>query len=167
MSVAFNPARRQLFRGDVAARNLPLRPPWSHSERLFVDGCTRCDDCLRACPEQIIRRDAAGFPELDFAAGECTFCGDCANACQAALFQSTDNPPWSLKARVNEQCVTPRQVMCRSCAEQCEPLAIRFIPRVGRVAEPEIDLAACTGCGACVAVCPTRAVSLFHSDQEA
>ncbi|WP_210396944.1 ferredoxin-type protein NapF [Motiliproteus sediminis] len=167
MSVAFNPARRQLFRGDIAARKIPLRPPWSVNEPLFVDGCTRCDACLRACPGQIIRRDGAGFPELDFAAGECTFCGDCADACEEPLFRSTDAPPWGLKARISDQCVARRQVVCRSCGEQCEPQAIRFLPQLGQVAEPDIDLSACVGCGACIAVCPTQAVSLFQPDHEA
>lgn len=37
---------------------------------------------------------------------------------------------------------------------------MRFRPRLGRVAEPEVDLAACTGCGECVAPCPVAAIEI-------
>lgn len=160
MSSAFSPARRQLFRGDVGARQLPLRPPWSVAEAAFIEGCTRCGDCIRACPEQILRAGSGGFPEVDFGRGECTFCGDCADACRAPVFDPGQSPPWTVKARIETHCITHQKVVCRSCEEQCEPLAIRFTPVAGAVATPRVDLDRCTGCGACRSVCPAEAITL-------
>ena len=37
--------------------------------------------------------------------------------------------------------------------------AIRFRPTLGGVSQPELDRAACTGCSACVAPCPTHAIA--------
>ena len=46
-----------------------------------------------------------------------------------------------------------------ACGESCEVRAIRFRQVPGGVALPEIDDAACTGCGACLASCPTSAIA--------
>ena len=56
---------------------LPQRPPWALNEFLFVDQCTRCNECITACEEEIIIRADGGFPEIDFNRGECTFCELC------------------------------------------------------------------------------------------
>ena len=55
-----------------------LRPPWAKSEADFAAACTRCDACVRACPPQVLVRDADGVPRFDAQTGECTFCGECA-----------------------------------------------------------------------------------------
>ena len=157
---AFNPARRQLFRGDTGSKRLPLRPPWSVDELHFIDACSRCGDCIQSCPEQILIKGSGGFPEVNFQHGECTFCGDCVRSCEAPVFNELDQAPWQLKAAIGDGCVTHKQVVCRSCAEQCEPEAIRFRLQAGGVGSPELDLSACTGCGACVATCPTQAITI-------
>ncbi|WP_207061825.1 ferredoxin-type protein NapF [Motiliproteus sp. SC1-56] len=165
MSSSFNPARRQLFKGDLGARRQPQRPPWSVAEIAFTDGCTRCGDCIKACPTQIIHAGSGGYPELDFQLGECTFCGDCAGACPEPLFRSREASPWTIRAQVGAACVTLRNVECRRCEEACEPGAIRFTPRLGRAAEPQVQLETCTGCGACLSVCPTQAISMQRPER--
>ena len=45
---------------------------------------------------------------------------------------------------------------CRLCEENCSPNAIKFNDEK----VPEIDLAACRACGACVAACPSGALDL-------
>jgi ferredoxin-type protein NapF len=42
----------------------------------------------------------------------------------------------------------------------CDAGAIRFKPTLGGVTSPALDLSLCTGCGACVAPCPTQAISM-------
>ena len=63
-----------------------------------------------------------------------------------------------LRARIAETCLAEAGVECRICGENCPTGAIRFRPRLGGVAQPQLDVAACTGCGACFAPCPTRAI---------
>ena len=45
---------------------------------------------------------------------------------------------------------------CRACADACQAGVIRFRSFAGGYARPELDLAGCDGCGACLAACPLR-----------
>lgn len=63
-------------------------------------------------------------------------------------------------ARVGDGCLARCGIVCQSCRDACPEGAIRFRPKLGRVAEPEVDLAACTGCGECVAPCPVAAIEI-------
>lgn len=64
-----------------------------------------------------------------------------------------------------EHCLAFQNAVCRSCGERCEHAAIRFSPRLGAAAEPLLNTALCTGCGDCLAVCPTAALSLVSSPE--
>ena len=66
--------------------------------------------------------------------------------------------PWSLAVEIAGSCLANRGVVCRSCGEACDEGAIRFRLRVGSAAEPQVEQAACTGCGYCVSVCPVQAL---------
>ncbi|MEH6822832.1 MAG: ferredoxin-type protein NapF [Motiliproteus sp.] len=158
--IAFNPSRRQWLRGDTGAKRLPIRPPWSVAESAFIQDCSRCGDCIQQCPEAILIKGSGGFPEVDFQLGECTFCGDCVASCAAAVFNPVDTDPWSHKVAINERCITRQQVVCRSCVEQCEPEAISLTMQPGGVGTPVLNSDLCNGCGACIAVCPTQAISV-------
>lgn len=153
--------RRQFLRGNFKAAPAPQRPPWALAEPLFISACSRCRDCVPVCPTRIIVI-VGGFPEVDFKRGECTFCGACATACidQALLDSDVQIWPWAIKAQVANSCLAQRGVECRICGDRCAVAAIRFSPRLGGPPQPEIDVAACTGCGACVAPCPVAAISV-------
>jgi ferredoxin-type protein NapF len=152
--------RRQFLRGNFSPRPAPLRPPWALAETAFLAACTRCGDCIRACPKAILVTEG-GYPRVDFGRGECTFCGDCLTACASgALCRTDEQPPWRLELVIANACLAQRDVVCRTCGEACAPGAIRFRPRLGGAALPEADAALCTGCGACVAPCPVQAISL-------
>ncbi|WP_105901018.1 ferredoxin-type protein NapF [Vibrio gangliei] len=155
-----NLSRRQLFtrRKDADKPNLP----WVKNH-LFTDLCTQCGKCQQACPEKIIKPTDGGFPRVDFTAGECTFCYQCAEACPEPLFIPKEEAPWQVKAHINDDCLAKRNVDCRSCGDSCEPQAITFKLAVGSVAQPQITQDACTGCGACVSVCPTKAIVVKHN----
>jgi len=152
----------QLLRGDVKGHSALLRSHWELSEALFTARCTRCGDCIDACPTNILHKGRGGFPQINFNRGECLFCEDCSNSCTpAALHKSSDRAPWTLRVSLNtETCIAFHGVECRACADPCESRAIRMRPRVGSVALPDIDLSTCNGCGACYAPCPVQALRI-------
>lgn len=153
-------SRRGFFRGRPRPK-AEIRPPWALAEALFTDRCTRCNDCLKACPEQILVAGDGGFPTVDFKRGECTFCGDCVTACEPLALQRADGTAvWSIKAQIAPTCLPEHGVECRVCGDFCDARAIRFTPRLGGSPLPAIDREQCTGCGACVAPCPVSAISL-------
>lgn len=152
--------RAQFLRGNFTGRHSPVRPPWALSESEFVDICTRCKQCISACPEKILRKDNAGFPRVDFTKGECTFCGQCVTHCETtALQKQTERPAWQLTATISAACLINQDVICSVCAEQCEVSAIRFVFQAGKVPSPEIKVDTCTGCGACFRPCPANAIT--------
>lgn len=154
-------SRRNFLRGRFSSRPRPLRPPWALAESDFLNACTRCGECVRVCPTQVIVEHDGGYPGIDFSAGECTFCGDCTSVCKAGAIKHKDSqPPWLVHAAFGEQCLAQQRIECRICGDQCEAGAIRFPFRSGGIAIPILDADRCTGCGACVAPCPASAVKV-------
>jgi len=160
-----------------------LRPPGALDEFDFLLACTRCDKCIRACPQSSIYRAgpqavlAAGTPMIEPRNMPCFLCDSlpCITACpEGALVwpkrkvagQEVTGPP-AVKmgtARVKRsRCVTygkegqPAQP-CRVCVDRCPypGAAIRMTePAGGGMAHPEVVDDVCTGCGLCSFGCPT------------
>jgi len=153
--------RRNLLRGKVGTPKQPIRLPWLTDADQFSDGCTQCEKCITSCKENIIVKGDGGFPEINFTLGECTFCGACSNVCPEPLFIiNNGQAPWDYHATVNNKCLTYNNISCQSCQDSCEPMAIRFQYAIGKPPSPEINTESCTGCGACVATCPSQAIEI-------
>ncbi|EJL6400544.1 ferredoxin-type protein NapF [Vibrio navarrensis] len=150
-------SRRRFFTRHTANQEA-VALPWLANRQRFSDECTRCGKCVSACETDIIVKGDGGFPRVDFTQGECTFCYQCAAACPEALFVSQENPPWSAKASIDDACLTKRNIECRSCAEACESQAISFSLQIGKVAQAQLNLDECNGCGACVSICPASSI---------
>ncbi|MBL4830209.1 MAG: ferredoxin-type protein NapF [Aliivibrio sp.] len=154
-------SKRRLFRrSSEKGIDTQQRMPWIHNQAQFTDDCTRCGKCLDICETNIIIKGDGGFPAIDFTKGECTFCKKCSDVCPEALFDLDVAPVWLHKVTINSDCLATKSVECRSCSELCEPMAIKFQLTIGNVAQPRLDLDKCTGCGACVAICPVSAISM-------
>lgn len=163
--------RRAFLRGRSPKFNkAAIHPPWSLPFADFIDACERCDDCAIACPEGIIIKGDGAYPEVDFSRGECTFCGKCAESCEANAFASDDprnaSSAWGLVAKILPNCLSMNQVMCRACGDHCDVGAIRFQLKLGGNAEPLIDDELCTGCGACLYVCPNKSIEIKENKLE-
>ncbi len=72
-----------------------------------------------------------------------------------------------MRVLFSQDCLAQRNVVCRTCGEMCEVGAIRFSPRIGAAALPALQDSACTGCGECLPICPTHAISLVNYVPEA
>ncbi len=153
-------SRRAFFRGRPRPR-VEKRPPWALPESDFIDRCTRCNECITACPTHILVAGDGGYPTVNFHEGECTFCGDCVASCQPqALLRAEEQQAWPYRAVISADCLPHQGVECRVCGDFCDARAIRFPPRLGGSPLPDVDGSRCTGCGACVAPCPTAAIAI-------
>lgn len=164
MSVAaeHSSSRRALLRGRLRAASLP-RPPWALTEAEFIDQCTRCGDCLRVCPERVLSAGDGGFPVFDPETGGCSFCGACVEACTVGALDAALGARSVWHAAVGETCLGRAGIVCQSCRDACAEHAITFplAALAGRgPAIPTLDVERCTGCGACVGVCPAAAIEL-------
>lgn len=154
--------RRGLFLGRQAEQRRIL-PPGITLESLT--SCTGCGRCVEQCPTHVISLKD-GRPSLDFSGGECTFCGDCARACPEPVFAVEGAVRLAHVVAIADGCLAKNNVACQSCRDACPEQAIRFRPRAGGPFLPEVDVDSCSGCGACVGVCPVGAIGIAQRLEE-
>ncbi len=158
-------SRRNLLLGRLthdASRQSPPslvhRPPGAIDEAAFLSGCTRCGECIKACPPDAIvlapepYGQAAGTPMINPMTAPCVMCEDppCIHACEPAVL-TFDAPLTMGTASIRTpNCLAHGGTFCTVCSEQC-PVegAIEVVD-----GKPVINEATCTGCGVCQHVCP-------------
>jgi MauM/NapG family ferredoxin protein len=172
--------RRALFRGTMGkwletmmeqaerrvAPDRYLRPPGALPEVAFLTACTRCGDCITACPPFALRKVpasagfAAGTPYIDPDLQACTACPTmpCAAACptDALTLPSEGWAGYRLATLefIPERCVTFAGTPCRACADAC-PIGTRALA-IDADGHPVLKAEGCVGCGVCVRACITR-----------
>ncbi len=144
---------------EARRRTIPvLRPPGAIDEASFLDGCTRCDKCVQACPHDAIihapdrLREAAGTPIIDPDHQPCMMCEDfpCITACEPNVLTSLI-PKMMGTAKVTEHlCLAHHGTTCTVCSERCRVEGAIEVTD----GKPTVNETACTGCGVCRYVCP-------------
>ena len=159
-------AAGELAIDNVANRVTPhvARPPGALTEVAFLLACTRCGDCVKACPAHaILQLDdragvAAGTPFLDVNSHRpCVSCKDapCMPACPAGALQVVPIAEAVLGTAIvdRELCTSWNgEGRCRSCFDAC-PFQWDAILQ-DEAHRPYVDPRHCTGCGMCRAACP-------------
>lgn len=144
---------------EARRRTIPvLRPPGAIDEPLFLDGCTRCDKCIQACPHDAIvhapdrMREAAGTPIIDPDHQPCMMCEDfpCITACEPNVLTPLI-PKMMGTAKVTQHlCLAHHGTTCTVCSERCVVDGAIEVTN----GKPTVNESICTGCGVCRYVCP-------------
>lgn len=133
-----------------------LRPPGAVAEELFMDRCTKCNDCVTACPPgAIIAHPTEGTPILYADQSPCLVCEDfpCIAACRTdALVPVSGIEQVRMgTAEVSHRFCTAGQG-CHACVSKCPTNALVLdVASLQLSVSPEI----CVGCGMCEMICKT------------
>lgn len=143
-----------------------IRPPFVLDELDFLLTCTRCSDCVTACPHKVIfllgpqlGADVVGTPALDLTNKACRLCQDwpCVAACEVGALvlpmdtEEGDHPlPVLAVCSINTNtCLPYNGPECGACEGSC--------PVEGALTwqneKPFIDMEVCVGCGLCRLTC--------------
>ncbi len=146
-----------------------LRPPGAVDELTFKGLCTRCGNCIRSCPHDIIRRDTGQYgiasiltPVLTFDENYCREdCTRCTWVCSSGALVGVDlDNKQDIQigmAQVDMNlCLLGEDHECSACIRWCPYNAINYVfSEAEYMLVPVIDAAKCNGCGACEVACPT------------
>jgi len=149
-----------------------ILPPGAVEPVLYNLLCSRCGNCIKACPTDIILPShdinyplSWMTPAISFKSGYCLeTCNLCGKVCptgaitifsvgaKKSLFMGT--------AQINtEDCYLSNNRECIKCREACKYNAVEFLPGSNVLNMlPAIDNQKCVGCGACEVVCPAECI---------
>jgi len=133
-----------------------LRPPGAVVEGLFLDRCTRCNDCVTACPPGAISTHPTdGTPILYADQSPCLLCEDfpCISACHTDALVPVGGVDQVRMgtAEVSHRFCTAGQG-CHACVSKCPTNALGLdVALLHLSVSPE----ACVGCGMCEMICKT------------
>jgi MauM/NapG family ferredoxin protein len=157
----------KLVRGQESS---PPRPPGALDEYRFTGVCVRCGNCAQACPSKIIQPDfgASGVAGLltprlrfdeDYCREDCHRCNEvCPSGAIARLSLAEKRKRVIGPAALDlDTCLLANGRECTACIRRCPYEALHMESADGGFStQPRVDLAKCTGCGACESVCPVR-----------
>ncbi|MCL1049882.1 4Fe-4S dicluster domain-containing protein [Shewanella abyssi] len=154
-----------------------IRPPFAINELDFLLNCSRCGECIKACPQQVIFElplhrgtVTVSTPAMDIPNKACKLCSDwpCVTACKdkALAFPATQQE--QIEDNIlsvdennlpNDQADSVKHTVQLPAANQCPPMASARVntdlcmPYSG----PE--------CGACRGSCPIEDTLTWHSEK--
>ena len=132
-----------------------LRPPGAVGEAIFLERCTKCSDCMKACPHESIVIHQDGTPVIYPDQIPCYLCDDtpCIAACatEALLPVVSVNEARMGVAVINHRLCTAGQG-CHACVSKCPTDALTMDFDAQRLV---VAVERCVGCGMCEHVCRT------------
>jgi ferredoxin-type protein NapG len=148
------------------------RPPGALPDAVDFDrSCTRCGDCVIACPYGVIfTLGGASGPLIDPNSVACQLCADypCIAACDegALLPLPSNSVPKFGQARLNSGAcrnepaqrkkISGRKKYCQECKKACPvPGAVVYDGKKLPVFADH-----CSGCGICISACPAEPVAI-------
>ena len=156
--------------GQVAPSGL-IRPPGALPEMEFLALCSRCGECMVACPTNTLQPIwlDAGFmglfsPGLNLRRGYCSpDCRMCGEICPTDAIRnlSKEERVWAKTGTAvifRRKCLAwEQQKSCMVCDEVCPYKAVEFRKELGNpVPVPQVREEKCAGCGYCEHFCPVQ-----------
>lgn len=164
-----------------------IRPPFAIAEFDFLLNCSRCGDCIDACPHKVIfplplsrGASVAGTPAMDIPNNACLLCTDwaCVTACddKALSFTSILNADSKIVDNTEEVIVDEKNTNVKSCEEEgaelngTESVEMPQAKDCPPMASARIDESKCMPysgpeCGACRGSCPIPNTLVWHNEK--
>jgi ferredoxin-type protein NapG len=146
-----------------------IRPPFAVSEDQFLLSCSRCHDCVDACPHGVLillpavaGLKACDTPVMTLDRFGCHLCTDwpCVSACTTGSLQPADtpHPPLALAQLDAAACLPYAGPECGACAGSCP------VPNglIWDGPKPVIT-SSCIGCGLCREACIVSPKAIYIS----
>ena len=138
---------------EPAPREDWLRPPGAVSESLFAERCTKCGDCLEACPYNAITAHVKdGFPIIVPDRVPCYLCEDfpCITSCQTDALVPLARQDVQMGLAIMSRRLCTAEQGCNACVSQCPTGALSMDFSAMTV---EVSGSHCVGCGLCEYTC--------------
>lgn len=150
---AFKSAQEKIVEERRAVR--VARPPGAQEEILFRHFCTKCSQCISACPMGVLVKDEEGYPRLEIEYASCDGCGQCIQQCSPKAL--------IVQARFDTQLRPVITGKCLNVSSDCN-ICISYCPQQAMVqtkkSPPHILENSCNGCGECFIACSDKAITL-------
>jgi ferredoxin-type protein NapG len=150
------PSSEETQKTKVPEKTGWLRPPGAVEEDLFLERCTKCGDCIDACPHDAIGQlPVHETPGIFPGETPCQLCDDfpCIQSCEADALMPIKNI-YEVRmgiAKVSQNVCTAGNG-CNACVPKCPTGAISMDFGAFLVA---VDEGLCVGCGICQYICGT------------